>query len=225
MGRALLIAGTGTDVGKTHVAAALLAALQSRSLRALALKPVASGVIDAFGDDARVHAAALGASPREPIFAYARAVSPHLAAREEGRPIAIEPIVREACALVAAADVLVIETAGGLFSPLGPRVCNATLASALRRELGALDVVLVAPDRIGVLHDLTACLLAATAAGLARPHVVLSSPQARDPSTGTNAGEARTLGIAEVACVFPRAPYAAPESLASAAALLALLAI
>ena len=49
----------------------------------------------------------------------------------------------------------------------------------------------VAPDRLGVLHDVTATVRAASTVGLAVHHIVLSAPAVPDASTGTNAGELR----------------------------------
>ena len=63
--------------------------------------------------------------------------------------------------------------------------------------------VLVAPDRLGVLHDVGAALAAWPDAP--ETWVVLSAPAASDASTGDNAAELETLGIARVAAVFPHA--------------------
>lgn len=218
--------GTGTDVGKTWVTAALLSALRTKHVRSAALKPIATGVDDGLGEDARIHAAALGRSEsdaRPPRFAYRRPVSPHWAAREEGRAIDVAAIVDDARALAHGGDydVVVIESAGGTFSPLGPGLTNADLARALAPRLGAL--LLVAPDRLGVLHDLTACLMAMRAVGLPAPEVVLTTPSSSDASTGTNADEARALGIASPLATFARDEWSSPASIATADRVLAAL--
>jgi dethiobiotin synthetase len=67
--------------------------------------------------------------------------------------------------------------------------------------------ILVAPDRLGVLHDVTAC---------ARKVIVLSAPRTPDASTGTNAAELESLGIAHVIASFPRALWDEPQSLEQA---------
>jgi dethiobiotin synthetase len=58
-----------------------------------------------------------------------------------------------------------------------------------------------------VLHEVTATLLAwrVLAPGLAEPVVALQAPAEADASTGTNAGELLTLGIAKSVVAFPRA--------------------
>jgi dethiobiotin synthetase len=168
-------------------------------LHAIAYKPVATGVIGECEDAAR-HAAALGQPIVPPTFSYPRAVSPHLAAREAGRPIELDDVRRRAAELATRADVLLVETAGGLFTPLGQGVTNVDLVKSLEPAV----VVLVAPDRLGVLHDVTSCVVAAQARGLSELVVVLSAPEVADGSTGGNAAELDALGLGPVAGVFPR---------------------
>ncbi len=202
----IAVVGTGTELGKTHVGCALVAAWRG-GRRVLALKPVESG-----GDaDARALSEACGiATP--PLFGFEDALSPHLAAQRAGRTIAVDAIVdwvntreREL-----GADTTLIETAGGLFSPLAPHTTNATLVAALEVDV----MVLVAPDRLGVLHDVTAV----SRAWPERPPtlVVLSAPAVPDGSTGGNATELALLSIADVVACFPRAPLASEPTRAAA---------
>src|SRR5262249_40091944 len=128
-----------------------------------------------------------------------RAVSPHLAARDEGIAIdlgIVADAVSQARRLV---DVLFVELAGGLFSPLGDHATNA----ALVRRLAPDAVLLVAPDRLGVLHDVGAVL---RAFGDVAAIALVAGP-APDASSGTNAGEIGrgTPCTARVVSV-PRAP-------------------
>jgi dethiobiotin synthetase len=197
----VVVVGTGTEVGKTHVTTCLLAHAQRRGWRAAAYKPIATGV-DTRCEDAEQHAAALGAAVRPPTFAYRRPVSPHLAAREESRPITLEAIRSHADEISAGSDWLVVESAGGLFSPLSDALTNVDLVRSLLPAL----VVLVAPDRLGVLHDVGACIGAARARSVAVSALVLSAPSAPDDTTGTNARELERIGLGPVAAVFPHAP-------------------
>jgi dethiobiotin synthetase len=204
----IVVAGTGTEIGKTHVSCALARHL-ARSQPVLALKPVESGGVE----DARALSAACGVASL-PFHALGEPISPHLAARREGRAIALEPIRRwvEERERSQPEDVTtLIETAGGLFSPLGPGLSNADLARALDPDA----LLLVAPDRLGVLHDVAATLAAWRDAAV----VVLSAPEHPDASTGTNAAELASLGLADVAAVFPRAAIDASEAEAAAARL------
>jgi len=94
----------------------------------------------------------------------ADAVAPHLAARRAGVRIDLKEIQRWLGEHPA--PVVAVETAGGLFSPLTDKgFTNADLVTAL----APAALVLVAPDRLGVLHDLTATLGLAATRGLPAP--------------------------------------------------------
>jgi dethiobiotin synthetase len=66
-------------------------------------------------------------------------------------------------------------------------------------------VVLVAPDRLGVLHDVGACVRAAAVDGITFAAIALSAPAQADASTGTNAAEIERIGLADAVVMFPRA--------------------
>lgn len=188
----VVILGTGTHVGKTYVTACLARTLRER-VQVVALKPVESGVGPGESGDAGEIAAAAGHAPVLSRWRFRSAVSPHLAAREAGTrldPHEVALWVREQ-EVRSGADVTLVELAGGVFTPLGPGVTNHDLSEVLQPA----RTVLVAPDSLGVLHDVSAVLRA-----LPRPPdaVVLSSARAPDASTGTNARELRALGIAQV---------------------------
>lgn len=219
MALVVLVVGTGTDVGKTHVTSALVRAARAGGLRATAWKPVATGAPDGMGDDARALATAV--APDElvrPLFAYGPPVSPHLAARLAARPIDGGAIARRARELANdhRVDVLVVEGAGGLYTPLCVDYTQATLARDLVPEV----IVLVAPDRLGVLHDVTACVRAARADGLHNLAVALSAPATADASTGTNGAELLALGVVDAVTPFPRAAATDARTLDAATALL-----
>lgn len=201
----VLIVGTGTEIGKTHAAVALVSAFVQRGLIALGLKPIESGVHVSLPDSARL-ALVSSSSPSPPPYAFADPVSPHLAARRAGTSIQLD-VVAEWVA-THTADVLVIETAGGLFSPLSDSLTNLDLV----RRLAPRSILLVAVDRLGVLHDLRACLTAmrSLAPELPPPGVVLQPPAIPDSSTGTNAQEIERLGIARVLAVFARSEPDSP---------------
>jgi dethiobiotin synthetase len=209
----LVVVGTGTGVGKTHVTLALVRAFEARGARAAAWKPVVTGTASPDGDDHRTLSAELGRALAPPVFSAPEPVSPHLAAARSGRSVDLAAIAAAAATLARAHDALVIETAGGLFSPLGPGLTNADVA----RALAPCAVLLVAPDRLGVLHDVGAALRAARAEALAIDLVALSAPERDDASTGTNAGELAALGIAPAPVVeFVRGAWSSDRAVASA---------
>jgi dethiobiotin synthetase len=80
-------------------------------------------------------------------------------------------------------SLTVIETAGGVFSPLSATTSNYDLA--LRLEPATW--VLLAPNRLGVLHDALATLQAMDARGRYPDRLVLHAPVESDTSTPTNA--------------------------------------
>jgi dethiobiotin synthetase len=207
------VLGTGTGVGKTHASVALIAALSGRGDLVCGLKPIESGVVDGILTDAarlaEVSSVRAGPAP----FTFGEPVSPHLAARVAGVTISVEA----AAAWVRGhrIGVLVVETAGAVLSPLGPGVTNLDLTRALRPDA----VVLVGLDRLGVLHEVSACLfvLRTLAPDLPEATVILNEPAEPDASTGTNAGELELLGIAGGVVVLPRAEPTSATALERAA--------
>lgn len=189
----VVVLGTGTNVGKTFVTACLARSLRAAGVATLALKPIESGVDEVSAGDAGSIAAAAGHPPALSRWRFADPVSPHLAARRAGTLLDEQQVadwVRDQ-ERVAAPQVSLVELAGGAFSPIRPGGFNVDLALALLPAIW----ILVAPDSLGVLHDVRATLLA-----LPRPidALVLSCARASDESTGTNAAELGTLGIASV---------------------------
>ncbi len=107
-------------------------------------------------------------------MAFERALSPHLAARLSSRTISLPAIADwVGAAEYAVGDpaqlLTILETAGGAFSPLTLEHTNIDLCRAVASDL----VILVAPDRLGVLHEVTSTSLAMAAAWRA-PDCVLA---------------------------------------------------
>jgi dethiobiotin synthetase len=207
----IFVTGTGTDVGKTHVVVSMLVAAERYGVSIGAYKPIATGLEGGHCLDAVRHAR--GAEYVPPMFGFERAVSPHLAAREAGRPIDLAAIEAHLAAFTCA--TLLVEGAGGLFTPLSESLTNADLA----RFVGG-PIILVSSDRLGALHDVLATWIAARALGLPDPLVVLSAPETPDASTGTNASELARIGLG-VPITFPRAAPNDARSIAAAEEVLA----
>ena len=154
MRNSVFITGTDTGIGKTYASVALLHALRGAGLRAVGMKPVASGcVATAEGlrnEDALALQSASSGSPDyadvNPL-AYAAAVSPHLAAAAEGRRVDLAPVQAAYARLAARADVVVVEGVGGWLAPLS----DTLVAGDLARVLG-LPVILVVGLRLGCLN-------------------------------------------------------------------------
>lgn len=157
--KSLFVAGTGTDIGKTHVACALIQAVLARGLTVDAFKPVVSGFdpADPGASDPGRLAQALGepdALPRISPRRYRAPLAPNLAARLEGETLSLDDLVTDCRERLARADrdLLLIEGAGGVMSPLTDTATNLDLMVALN-----LPVLLVAGSYLGtVSHALTA---------------------------------------------------------------------
>ena len=215
----IVVSGTGTSIGKTHVSATLLRGLAG-GRRTLGLKPVETGVTSGLGADATVlrEASTFHVTPCPQPYAFPDPVSPHLAARRVHRIISLEPILETVAKALPNVDLLLLELAGGLFSPLAPTLLNIDLVRALPPS----HLVLVAPDRLGVLHDVLATLAAARSLAVTPSALVLSPPLVPDSSTTLNAPELALL--TQVPCfAIPRMSSEALCSHPSFTPLLALL--
>jgi dethiobiotin synthetase len=233
--RVVVVAGTGTGIGKTHVSEGLLRAIAERGRRTAGLKPIETGVPGEGATDAeRLRAASTfhvkpspEPSPLDAPYAFPAPISPHLAARDAGAPpIRLDAIRDYVARTKPEADVVLVELAGGLFTPVSATAFNADVATELAPDV----TLLVAPDRLGVLHDVFSALRAASTVPLRIDAVVLSAPETPDASTGRNASEIGNLAAAWAgAGVSPRPmpvfefPRAVPAILASDPAMRALL--
>lgn len=213
--RRVLVLGTGTSVGKTFVSSALLRALRLLRPAAppLGLKPVETGLGPQSDALALAAACGLDIAWASPCYGFVPPISPHLAARHAGTTIDSQRIakwIEERESAQRETSITLIETAGGAFTPLAPRLCNADLAASL----DVRAVVLVAPDRLGVLHDVTATLRALAAAELEVDALVVSAASPDDASSGTNAAELERLGVFRSCHAIPRNGERAVLSLA-----------
>lgn len=188
-----LVLGTGTGVGKSFVAQGLVRQLAEAGFPTAGLKPVETGLtpgLEELSDASQLGRLSFHVKlpARHPLYSFAPPIAPARAARAEQRPIEISRIVDWVAGVQAdapSAAQIVVETAGGVFSPLGDDETNFDLARALDPAIW----LLVAPDRLGVLHDVTSCLRAMESLGRRPNYLILSAPEHPDASTGTNAEE------------------------------------
>jgi len=149
--RGLFVTGTDTGVGKTRVAVALIHALRAQGLSVAAMKPVSAGNapgglnedVVALLQAANVPADLCDVNP----YAFAEPVAPHIAGQQAGVRIELTVIAEAYSRLAAAADMVVVEGAGGWRVPLNEREDMADLAQRL-----GLPVVLVVGLRLGCLN-------------------------------------------------------------------------
>jgi dethiobiotin synthetase len=162
--RVVAVVGTGTDVGKTWVAARLLTGLRAAGLRVAARKPAQSFEPhdDPAGLDAAVLGVATGEPPEEvcpPHRWYEVPMAPPMAAEALGRPpFTIQDLMSElrwpapsdapASVDTEPVDVGLVETAGGLRSPLAADGDCLALCEVLVPDV----IVLVADAGLGTIN-------------------------------------------------------------------------
>jgi dethiobiotin synthetase len=158
---AIFITATGTDVGKTFVAASLIRHLRQMGQVVDAIKPVVSG-FDADHPEASdsgilLRALGLPVTPQEieriSPWRFRAALSPDLAAQREGRRIDVDAVI-SFCqdAIEQRQDILLIEGIGGIMVPLYEQRTVVDVMMALQ-----LPLILVAGSYLGTIsHTLTA---------------------------------------------------------------------
>jgi dethiobiotin synthase len=159
--------------------------------RVVGVKPVETGTVETgipggdLSDSDRL-ARASSFHVKHSAYTFRAPLSPHLAAREEGAaPVRLDVIVSMVEEMRSKADVTVVELAGGLFTPLSDVLVNADLLSSLEPDMS----LLVAPDRLGVLHEVLSTSRAALGVPAVIHGIVLVAPAVPDASTGRNQTE------------------------------------
>jgi dethiobiotin synthetase len=204
--KSLFVAGTGTDIGKTHVACALIQAVQARGLTVDAFKPVVSGFdpADPGASDPGRLAEALGeadALPRISPRRYRAPLAPNLAARLEGESLSLDDLVSDCRARLARPDrdLLLIEGAGGVMSPLTDDATNLDLMVALD-----LPILLVAGSYLGTVSHLLTALEVIRARNLTVVAIVMSE-SLDAPDLAQTADMLRTFETRAPLVLAPRA--------------------
>jgi dethiobiotin synthetase len=158
-GAIIFVTGTGTEVGKTYVTAALARALGNVHTR----KPVQSFDVSDTQTDADVLAAATGEDPNTVCLPHrwlGTPMAPVMAADALGLPsFTIADLARE----VRVDGTTFVEGAGGLLSPIAHDGDNRSLIEALEPD----NVLLVADAGLGTINLVRLCVEA-----LAEPPVV-----------------------------------------------------
>ncbi len=175
------VTGTDTGVGKTVLTALLARHLRRRGINVAALKPVASGG----RADARVLRAALDGSltlAEINPWHFRASLAPVLAARREHKRVTKAAVLAHIRKMQKRFELVLVEGAGGLLSPLGEDFNSRDLIAALRAT-----PIVVGPNRIGVVNQVLLTLGALPRTAAARARVVLVSPPKPDAATATNA--------------------------------------
>ena len=182
MKRVFFITGTDTGAGKTVLTVSLAKYLRAQGVNVAALKPICSG---GRGDARKILRAIDGALPLDEInpWHFKAAIAPSLAARREGKAVKIAQVAAHARAMQKRFEVVLIEGAGGLLSPLGDNFNSRDLILLL----DAVPII-VAPNRLGVVNHALLTLEALPPNFRARARVILVSFGKPDASAKSNAG-------------------------------------
>lgn len=170
------ITGSDTDVGKTYIACELIRQLRRLKLEVEVRKPVESGCLpdDSGGlvanDALKLQAANENRETVETIapYRFRAALAPHRAARLEGARLYTADLLT-ACGLKDSSHMLIVEGAGGFYSPLSEDGLNADLASVLQ-----LPLIIVVDDRIGAVNQALMTIQAAESRHLPIAAIVLN---------------------------------------------------
>jgi len=194
----LFITGTDTGVGKTYVAGLIARALAAGGRRVGVYKPAASGCTRQGGTLVSDDAVALwnaagrpGELERVCPQRFAAPLAPHLAARAEGKQLDAAVLRQGLEYWRERSEIVLVEGAGGLMSPLGEDCYVADLA-----EEFAFPLVVVSRNVLGTINQTLQTLIAAAAwgrgEGLPVAGVVLNHsapPPSDDVSLATNRAE------------------------------------
>jgi len=228
----VFVTGTGTEIGKTVVAAVLARSIADHGASVAVFKPALTGM-DEFPDyDEAVAIAAVAAGGADtsienlPDHAILRAaarssqtddeiapyrfnppMSPHLAAGLAGVEIDPDRVMRAARAAADGVDAIVCEGAGGLLVPLSPSWTMRSCAV----ELG-YPLVVVAPPGLGTINHTLLTIESARSVGLKVAAVVLNPwPEDPTPIEADNRETIESLAGVEV-LTLPKLDLSRPDT-------------
>ncbi len=209
--RGVFITGTDTGVGKTYVATRVVAALRSRGIRVGAYKPAASGSLPGangpvWDDLERLRAALGGEFPPDRICPqrFCAPLAPPVAARLEGRSVDTDLLRTGIDWWRDRAEIVVVEGAGGLLSPISETEAVADLAVSL-----GFPLVIVARQTLGTINHTLLTIEAARARSLTIAGLVLNQPVAAgadDVSIESNPRELEKRSPVRILAILPHEP-------------------
>lgn len=210
MAQGLFVTGTGTEVGKTVVAAAIARTFSSEGRRVAVFKPAVTGLDEGVETDHELLRRAAGSKQADEEIApyrYGPPASPHLAAALAREEIDPERLRQAARAAADGAEAIVCEGVGGLLVPLAPSYLVRDLAADLGYPL-----IVVAGPGLGTINHTLLTVEAARAAGLEVSAVVLN-PWPQDPTDVERSNRETIAALAGVPVLtLPRLDLADPQS-------------
>ena len=150
----VFITGTGTDIGKTYVTALMAKYYKEQGIDVAYYKAAISGADTIPESDAGYVKRIAGLEqPDDSMVSYLfrEAVSPHLAAKINNRPIELDKIVADYKAVRDSHEFTVVEGSGGIVCPIRydeEKILLPDIVKALR-----LSVIIVADAGLGTIHN------------------------------------------------------------------------
>ncbi|MFJ3905577.1 dethiobiotin synthase [Streptomyces sp. NPDC090025] len=212
----LVVTGTGTEIGKTVVTAALAATATAAGLRVAVLKPAQTGLRPDETGDADEAVRLSGAVTGTELARFPEPLAPGTAARRAGMaPVRPDEVADAARKLAEEHDLVLVEGAGGLLVRFDE--AGGTLAD-VAALLGA-PVVVVVPAGLGTLNSTALTAEALRARGIEQSGVVVGSwPDAPDLAARCNLADLPTAADAPLLGAVPAGAGAlAPEAFRAAA--------
>ena len=154
MKKTIAIIAPDTDSGKTIVTAALATLLKEAGITTAIMKPLQTGSSNNRSEDLDyiLNKSDIHLTPQEYSWAtpytFPLACSPHLAAKEAKEIISFSIIQKSLENLQQLFDIILIESAGGIMSPLSLEATNLTLIKEL-----SCDVIIVIPNKLGAISQ------------------------------------------------------------------------
>lgn len=152
--KVFFLSGSDTDVGKTYITSKLIQTLQNQGLKALAIKPIETGV-NPIALDSTLH---LQDTQRLfpqltldsiNLYSFPLPASPFVA--DPLGEIECEKIFSHIASFEGMLDILVVEGAGGLFVPIKRDYYMIDFALELQERFGS-ELIFVCDDRLGMLN-------------------------------------------------------------------------
>jgi dethiobiotin synthetase len=195
--RILFVTGPDTAVGKTVFAALATCFLRKNGFRVAALKPICSG---GRADARLLHAAAGKVISLDTVnpWHFRAALAPMLAARRERKRVRLREVVARIQAVAKQFEVVIVEGAGGLLSPLGEDFDSRDLIQALRAT-----PIIVCPNQLGAVNQVRLVLEALPRATAGKARVVLVNQAKPDAASRTNLALLREFIAANRIRVMP----------------------
>lgn len=182
--KAFFVTGTDTSAGKTFVTAGIASAFKRKGLSVGVMKPVETGCPlkseELVPEDAALLKEASGATDALDMinpYRFRLPLAPSVAARLEGVVIDFEKIEQAFTALKKAHDIVLVEGAGGLMTPLTDEKTNADLAFVL-----GLPLIIVAGSKLGAVNHTLLTIEVAKAMLLNVKGVILNHTEAAHKS-------------------------------------------